>query len=223
MKIRGWHVEGFGILSDYSALGLPDGLVVLNGPNEAGKSTLLAFIRTILFGGRNRKGWVLPFAPLRGGRHGGRIILETQHGEVTVERFAEKGNEFHLWLADGRDGTIDDLKQILGGADAGLFQTVFAFDLFELQEFKSLTAEEIRDKVFSAGIAGAGRSARRVVDTLQGRASALLRERSGKLFDLAKQINALVRERNAIEANAGAYLSIIDRQNELQHDVENLR
>ena len=54
MRIRGWSIEGFGRLANFSVVGLPDGLTVLHGANEAGKSTLLEFLRCILFGGRDR-------------------------------------------------------------------------------------------------------------------------------------------------------------------------
>ena len=50
MKLRDLHIEGFGHFHDFSLGPLDSNLAVVYGPNEAGKSTLLAFIRTILFG-----------------------------------------------------------------------------------------------------------------------------------------------------------------------------
>ena len=44
VKIAGWHIEGFGIFQDFEVR-LSDGLTVFLGPNEAGKSTLLGFLR----------------------------------------------------------------------------------------------------------------------------------------------------------------------------------
>ena len=50
MKIVSWSIDGFGVFRDHAGPELPDGITVLHGPNEAGKSTLLAFIRGVLFG-----------------------------------------------------------------------------------------------------------------------------------------------------------------------------
>ncbi len=40
MRISGFHVDGFGTLADFGIEDLSPGLVILSGPNEAGKSTL---------------------------------------------------------------------------------------------------------------------------------------------------------------------------------------
>ncbi len=87
MRVTGWYVEGFGILNAFEARDLPAGLIVFEGPNEAGKSTLLAFLRGVLFGfPRVIKGKRPHYPPLRGGSHGGRVFLQTASGDVTVER-----------------------------------------------------------------------------------------------------------------------------------------
>jgi len=50
MWLEGWHIEGFGHFSGQKEHGLPKGLVIVSGPNEAGKSTLLQFVQFMLFG-----------------------------------------------------------------------------------------------------------------------------------------------------------------------------
>ena len=75
MKLRGWHIDGFGIHRDWTIDDLSTGLTVFYGPNEAGKSTLLAFLRGVLFGfpdGRSRE---RKYPPRGGGAHGGRVVL----------------------------------------------------------------------------------------------------------------------------------------------------
>lgn len=178
MHISGWHIDGFGAFRDEHAADLPPGLVVFHGPNEAGKSTLLAFLRAVLFGleanGRERR-----YPPLRGGRHGGRIFLETAEGRITIERELHRRVPPRVWLADGTAATEDELRRILGGADARLFRTVFAISLTELQTFEVLDEEGVRDRIFSAGVVGAGRSARHLSEQLARRQEELLRPRAG--------------------------------------------
>ena len=50
MRLNELYIDGFGHFHDRALGPMDSTLTVLYGPNEAGKSTLLAFIRTVLFG-----------------------------------------------------------------------------------------------------------------------------------------------------------------------------
>ena len=74
MYIQSFHMDGFGIFSDVSVENLSPGLSIFLGENEAGKSTCLEFLRTMLIGypdPRNKEYKRIP-GPLRGGQPGGR-------------------------------------------------------------------------------------------------------------------------------------------------------
>ena len=127
MRIRGWHIEGFGIHRDWQVDEVSPGLSVFYGPNEAGKSTLLAFLRGVLFGYPDGRSNEPKYVPRGGGAHGGRITLQTARGDVVVERYAGRGGKVSVTLADGRAGEASDLAALLAHADAPLFRAVFAF------------------------------------------------------------------------------------------------
>jgi len=57
VKITAWDIDRFGLWKELSASGLSDGLTVFYGPNEAGKTTLMQFVRAMLygFGGERRR------------------------------------------------------------------------------------------------------------------------------------------------------------------------
>lgn len=178
MKLRGWWIDGFGHFRDYGVTGIGDGLTVFHGPNEAGKSTLLAFLRSMLFGFPDRRSRDARYEPLRGGRHGGRLLLEVDGEPWTLEREAGARGGAGLRLVTPRGaGTEDDLRRALGSADMRLFRNVFAFSLTELQSFETLSDEGARSRIFSAGIVGAGRAARQVVAGLEDQADALFKPR----------------------------------------------
>ncbi len=210
MRISGWHIEGFGIFHDFD-IRLGDGLTVFLGPNEAGKSTLLGFLRAMLFGFPGKRSRTLLYPPLRGGRHGGRLILEGPAGEVAIERFAGRKNTL---LVNGHEAAQQELDPLLGGADEKLFSSVFAFSLSEMQSFEWLKAEQIRDRIFSAGIAGAGASARRVIDVLGLEASAILRPRTGasRVRELTARIEQAERNLEAAKAEAERYAELEQEQ-----------
>ena len=54
MKIKGLNINGFGKFKDKS-INLSDGLNVVYGNNEAGKSTTHTFIKSMLFGMAKKK------------------------------------------------------------------------------------------------------------------------------------------------------------------------
>jgi uncharacterized protein YhaN len=50
MKIADIRIDGFGVWHDLTLRGLSPEVTVFYGPNEAGKSTLMNFLRTVLYG-----------------------------------------------------------------------------------------------------------------------------------------------------------------------------
>ena len=189
MNLLRLHLSGFGYFADLS---LPAGdgerihpnLTVIHGPNEAGKSTLLTFVRYVLFGfparERDRR-----YPPRAGGRHGGRIELEDDDGRrYVVERFAgRKGGALIVTAADGGREDPAILPRLLGHASPDLFNNVFAFDLDQLRNVTSLQQAGVTDSIYSAGLGSAGlpqvmahfESARREVYRPQGKTQPVAR------------------------------------------------
>ena len=50
MYIESFRIDGFGIYNDVTVPQLPPGMSIFLGENEAGKSTCLEFLRTMLTG-----------------------------------------------------------------------------------------------------------------------------------------------------------------------------
>ena len=50
MKITDIRIDGFGIWTDLSVRELAGDVTVFHGPNEAGKTTLMQFMRAVLYG-----------------------------------------------------------------------------------------------------------------------------------------------------------------------------
>lgn len=203
MKIQGWFIEGFGTFHQHHVQDLPDGLTVFLGPNEAGKSTTLAFLRGMLFGFPKGREADRRYDPLRGGRHGGRAFLAHGGSEWTLERVISPRPQFQLRDADGREGSEDDLRRLLGHADKNMFRNVFAFSLAELQDFNSLNGDGIRDRIFNAGLQGAGRTAGESITQLRTQADAIYKPRGrqslihdllGRLTDTRRRLDVARRE-----------------------------
>src|ERR1700693_1286893 len=105
---------------------------------------------------------------------------------MAAERFSGRR---HGRRIIARESGGEDLEALPGGADETVFCSVFAFSLSEMQSLEWLRAEQIRERIFSAGIAGAGASARRVIEALEAEAAAMYRLRGGsRVRELTDQI-----------------------------------
>ncbi|MEA2034315.1 MAG: AAA family ATPase [Euryarchaeota archaeon] len=149
MKIDDIHIDGFGQFNDLSISDLSPGLTIFTGPNEAGKTTILTFIRRMLFGfpgGRSQKNH---YPPLTGGKHGGRLVIETEEGIRSVIDRTPKNVE--IALPDGNIGGREEISRLLGDADRDFFENVCAFGLEELQNLDSLKSDAVQGMIYSAG------------------------------------------------------------------------
>jgi uncharacterized protein YhaN len=197
MRIEGWHVDGFGVLHDQGVDGLGPGITVLLGENEAGKSTQFAFLRAVLFGLADRRTNEPPYEPLRGGAHGGVILLrDEQDGLWRVERHAGRSGRRHVLKVTRPDltaGDEADLTALLRGVNGDLFRSVYAFDLTQLLTLDALDPNDkkgIRDRIFSQAIIGGGPTPKAVSDVFAKRMQELLKQGAGS----AATVNQLARD-----------------------------
>ena len=147
-------MDGFGLFNDVTVKDIPPGIVLFLGNNEAGKSTLLNFVHTVLFGYPDGRSSEKDYPALNGGTPGGRLFLDTDtHGSVIVERRdGVKGGRVTLSLEDGETGGADVLEKILGGTNRKLFRNLYGFSLTELQTIETLTSEDVRDVIYGASL-----------------------------------------------------------------------
>jgi len=155
MRFTHLYIDGYGMFHDASLSDLPGGLIVLQGDNEAGKSTLLGFLRALLFG-FPRKNAQDYYAPFKSGNHGGRIGVVTADGQpYVIERYAgPHGGPVTITDANGSVHDKDFLPHLLGTATAGLYRNVYAFSLSELQS-DSLQDEDVKSAIYGAGMGAA--------------------------------------------------------------------
>ncbi|WP_129726598.1 ATP-binding protein [Ectobacillus funiculus] len=152
MKIEMLHIYGYGRLEnrEYTL----SQLSVLYGENEAGKSTIRSFIKSVLFGFPTRGQY--RYEPRTGGRYGGALTLQTnQYGRIKIERLPKTAvGEVTIYLEDGTRGGEELLEAILQGMDSTLFDSIFSFDVHGLQNIHTVSREELGSYLFSAGAIG---------------------------------------------------------------------
>lgn len=155
MKIVDLHIYGYGQLENM-ALTLADGVQLFYGENEAGKSTIMAFIHAMLFGFPTKQQSELRYEPKHHAKYGGRIrIFHEKFGFTVIERVKGKAaGDVTVTLEDGTTGGEELLKQLLSNIDKTLFQSIFSFNLHGLQHINQMKKEEIGKFLFSTGALG---------------------------------------------------------------------
>ncbi len=153
MKITDIRIDGFGIWTDLSVRELAGDVTVFHGPNEAGKTTLMQFMRAVLYGfSKERRARYLP--PVHGGRPGGALRLATLRGDFEVVRrmvaldAEESLGDVTLLDEDGNAQGSHQLSSLLGGVDESIFTNVFAIGLREIQELGTLNDSAAADHLY---------------------------------------------------------------------------
>jgi len=152
MKIRDIQIDGFGVWSGLAVDAMPDGMTVFYGPNEAGKTTLMNFLRTMFYGfTAERRQRYLP--PVHGGKPGGAIRVTGPGGGYEIARRATLNDpsvhgQLTVTSNDGITQGQHRLTSLLGNVDESIFTNVFAIGLRELQELSTLDDTSAADELY---------------------------------------------------------------------------
>ena len=224
MRIRSLHVAGFGRFADYRLGPFEQRVTIFHGPNEAGKSTLLAFIRRVLFGFPDGRSGRNPYPPLRGGRHGGNITIVSEAGDaVTVERYqGVRGGPVTLTSDSGEPVVATALPQLLGGHSRHVFENVFAFTLDELHNEDLLKDESVNSQLYSAGMGAAGLpEARKTLEERKGELF-LKRGRKHALNVTGNSLKAVEDKLRDVSDNAARYGELSARLRDVESELARL-
>lgn len=147
MYIDSFYIDDFGALENVSVTGLPCEIAIFLGDNEAGKSSCMEFLRTMLAGTSNKRD--LMAQNIRQSK-GGSLKLQTEDlGEIQIVRkFAQ--SSFELFDAKGNSLPEASLNSLLGGINRDVYTTIFGFNLLELQNINAFHESEVFDAILGA-------------------------------------------------------------------------
>lgn len=155
MKISEIHIYGYGKWENLSLKNLSQ-FQVFYGENEAGKSTIMSFIHSILFGFPTKQQSELRYEPKIHAKYGGKLIVQHPvEGQVVIERVKGKAvGDVMVNLENGTSGGEDLLSKLLKNIDKSMYQSIYSFNLNGLQNIQQVKSEDLGKFLFSTGAVG---------------------------------------------------------------------
>ncbi|MBB4826547.1 uncharacterized protein YhaN [Sporosarcina luteola] len=155
MIIRKLVIYGFGKHENVS-IDLQNGINVLYGQNEAGKTTIQQFLLHILFGFPQKNHVLQRYEPKTGGKYGGQVhIDDPDAGRCIIERVRGKSaGTVTVQYEDGSVGGEEALRQLLRHYDRSSFEAIFSFSLLQLQGFEKMDEEQLSRTLLASGTTG---------------------------------------------------------------------
>ncbi|WP_273852527.1 AAA family ATPase [Guptibacillus spartinae] len=153
MKLNGVEIYGFGKFENEQIENISDDLHLVFGENEAGKSTLIAFIEYVLFGFKARQdnNYNRNYLP----RFGGVLSVEVDEESLRIERTKDLTSEkVVIYYSNGTLGDRDDLKDLLKGMNRTSFRQIFFCDLTTLNEYQTYDEDSWNQILYEAGMSG---------------------------------------------------------------------
>ena len=230
MQLVRVEIERYGLLENWKLGTLVPGFNLIVGGNEAGKTTLLSFIRNVLFGFPSKTSKQAKINDYRlnpEDRLGGRIFLKSRDYPegLTIERLSGKGGgPLGLYLPDGGRLAEEVLSRLLGNIDRTLYLNVFAFGLRELANLETLNSEELQARIYSAGTGTGAVTVPDALKRLDGEQEDIFKPsgRKPQINALLAQIHGLETELSELGSYADRYAELVRERADLEGELESL-
>lgn len=226
MKIKEITIQQYGVWRD---LNLPLGdsnFSLFYGPNEAGKTTLMRFVRGLLYGYK-------PFHEENRATADGR---EEWDGTLHIEQNGELLKVRRRWRnatrgkvtvkpnhADENDKQL--LRNLLYGIDESVFENVYALGLEELQKLATLNREEVAEQIYGISLGPEGELLRSVAGEIAKRKQQLLSPdgKEGQIASFLNQQDRIQKEVSLLNIPLHKHRQLGNEQQELKSNIRNLQ
>ncbi len=223
MKIKKAHIDGFGKWhdQDFDFTANPQ---IIYGPNEAGKTTLMAFLVSILFGfadgrGKNR---FAQYIPKTTSSYGGSLLVEINGHDYLIKRQrGQNGGKVSVTDSQGRQGGEQELKQLHGTIDRSLYQALFSFGQRDLTAVDELNRDEWQQHLQQLGAVGSAQWDQ-LISQYQKQADHLYKPR-GRKWPLNQDLHQYADLTDKINRVRNKFQRYQDLQANLQANKEKLR
>ena len=210
MRIKRIDIDSFGSVSQWHSGELDDGINVIYGPNEAGKSTITEFIRSTLF-------------PIRISKYPG--SAKTDSGTISVTM--DNGDERTLKREQKKISEVSGKRTVseeFTSLDADTYRALYGLDLEQLVNSKLISSGDFRSRFMT--IPG-GDNIPKITEDINDRITALMnkdRLTDNKVIGACnKEIKDIDRQIAEIRSEKNQYDALFEEREELRRKVNENR
>ncbi|MFS0655011.1 AAA family ATPase [Bacillus sp. 179-C3.3 HS] len=221
MKIRSLHIVKFGKFSNRTFHFSEDGFQLVYGLNESGKTTLKAFIESMLFGFPKNN----MYKSKQSSFYGGSLTCSHRElGIIHIERTTDLGGQAQVTLSNGEVKDESFLHTVLKGTDRRMFQSVYSFDVFGLQNVQALNQDQIGEFLLFSSLFGSDAASK--MDSRLLKQQELLFKPNGRKPELNQQLDRLkeldgrLKQAKVVE---GRYAEKRQEQTQITEKIEQLQ
>lgn len=226
MRITGVNIYGFGCWVD-TQLNFQSDYQIICGNNETGKTTLLYFIRSILFGFASARGqekyW--RYLPHISNQYGGEIYaLDAAQNQWVIQREKNKNTEKLQVFKNNQAVSAELYQKWLQPMTADLFAQTNFINRESLEQVYNLSADELLERILALGVIGSNEWLQ-LRQKMQKEANSLYRPRGRK-----QPLNLLFKKREELNDNLKQvadenqhYQQLLRQKEQLKHQQVQLR
>ncbi|WP_167849740.1 ATP-binding protein [Companilactobacillus suantsaicola] len=210
-----WVDQEFDFKSDYQ---------VIFGSNEAGKTTLLNFIKSILFGFASGRGEnkFLQYKPKNSSKYGGELeFLSDDQSHWLVKRIEGKGDGELSLFHDGQHVPDSLIKEIVGSFTKDDFENTHVFDDKNIFSIYGLDENQLETEIMSVGAVGS-KEWLATADKFNQAAETIYKKRGQKqpLVAKLKERDDLLAEKAEFDNQQVAYKRVTEQLAKTQNDFD---
>lgn len=156
MKIKRIQINGFGRWSQKTFDFVSDFQAIV-GQNESGKSTLRAFMVSMLFGFPTKKGQTNVYTPKDGSSYGGSMVVDFFGQSFEIKRVGRVKSVLTIKsLADDQFVETPEkwLEEQLAPLDRQMFDAIFNFSQQDLAQISQLAVPDLKQLLLNIGAPG---------------------------------------------------------------------
>ncbi len=228
MRIDKLHIISYGKLRDMQ-ITFGNGLNIILGKNEAGKSTIMAFIKAMLYGftGRGTGGDRKRYTPWDSGVMAGELTFTAKDGkQYVIQRKSGRTpaqDTCHIIDAVTGEAATISIEEEIGIGENGFLKTLFV---------RQISAgihggdDELTDKLINLAVSGDEDTGyHKAIDILKNAARLYKHQRGegGKIYSLQRKVMELGEELAAAETENHAILSKMARVEMLRREIPKYR
>jgi uncharacterized protein YhaN len=231
MKLERIHIERFGAWQNLELPVDSEGISVYYGPNEAGKSTLMRFVRGVLYG--FRKGESGRPANDDGTRPwGGAIQIRHDHESWMIRRSGQGDSRGLVtsWPVESDDGLRSNepshdgselVSNLVSDVSESVYENIFAIGLYELQELATLESKEVAEHIYSMSLGLDGQQLLRLIEDVRQECNELLNVETGrgKLASLYEEVAKIDAQLEQVTGLRRKHTQLCDEQERWEESI----